>query len=97
MLENNQPTTSYRKTRTRSTQERAENTRQKLIITGTKLFSQQGYSAVTVRQIENEAGVRRNLLAYHFNDKENFHKILINESHRHFFIKNDVVRLYSII
>jgi AcrR family transcriptional regulator len=78
MLENNQPTTSYRKTRTRGTQERAENTREKLIITGTKLFSQQGYSAVTVRQIENEAGVRRNLLAYHFTDKENFWKTVVD-------------------
>ena len=32
-------------------------------------------------------------LSKYFNDKENFHKILINESHRHFFIKNDQEKL----
>ena len=55
--------------RTRRTQERAETTRANLIEAGKLLFSERGFDAVSVRDLENEAGVKRNILAYHFEDK----------------------------
>lgn len=56
--------------RTRRTQERAEITREKLIEAGKLLFSERGFEAVSVRDLETAAGVKRNLLAYHFDDKD---------------------------
>ncbi|MDE0929269.1 MAG: helix-turn-helix domain containing protein, partial [Halioglobus sp.] len=55
--------------RTRRVQERAEITRAKLIKAGTVMFSERGFDGVSVRDLENAAGVKRNLLAYHFDDK----------------------------
>ena len=70
-----QPTTpKSSSTRSRKTQERAEVTRAKLIEAGKKLFAERGFEAVSVRDIENEAGVKRNVLAYHFDDKETLWK-----------------------
>ena len=60
--------------RTRRTQERAEATRARLIEAGKQLFSERGFDAVSVRDIENAAGVKRNILAYHFEDKETIWK-----------------------
>lgn len=60
--------------RTRRTQERAEITRAKLIDAGKLLFSERGFDAVSVRDLESAAGVKRNLLAYHFTDKETLWK-----------------------
>lgn len=60
--------------RTRRTQERAEITRTKLIEAGKVLFSERGYDAVSVRDLESAAGVKRNLLAYHFDDKDTLWK-----------------------
>lgn len=60
--------------RTRRTQERAEATRASLIEAGKLLFSERGFDAVSVRDIENAAGVKRNILAYHFEDKETIWK-----------------------
>ena len=62
------------KKRTRRTQERAEATRASLIEAGKLLFSERGFDAVSVRDIENAAGVKRNILAYHFEDKETIWK-----------------------
>lgn len=56
--------------RVRRTQERAEITRGKLIEAATAAFAERGYDGVSVRDIENEAGVKRGLLAYHFGDKK---------------------------
>ncbi len=61
--------------RTRRIQERAELTRAKLIDAGKLLFSERGFDAVSVRDLETAAGVKRNLLAYHFNDKETLWKV----------------------
>ena len=60
--------------RIRGTQERAEATRTKLIEAGKLLFSTKGFEGVSAREIEAEAGVKRNLLAYHFGDKETLWK-----------------------
>ena len=59
---------------TRRTQERAEITRSKLIDAGELLFSERGFDAVSVKDLETEAGVKRNLLAYHFGDKDTLWK-----------------------
>ena len=64
------------KPRVRRSQDRAEATRSKLISAGRVLFSEKGFDAVSLRDIENESGVKRGLLAYHFEDKENFWKIV---------------------
>ena len=47
--------------RTRRTQERAETTRANLIDAGKLLFSERGFDAVSVRDLENAAGVKRNI------------------------------------
>lgn len=60
--------------RTRKTQERTEITRAKLVDAGTSLFCEQGFDAVSVRDLEVAAGVERNLLVYHFGDKESLWK-----------------------
>jgi AcrR family transcriptional regulator len=60
--------------RTRRTQERAETTRANLIEAGKLLFSERGFDAVSVRDLEQAAGVKRNILAYHFEDKETLWK-----------------------
>jgi len=66
------------KKRVRRTQERAEITRSKLIEAGKELFSRQGFEGVSAREIETVAGVKRNLLAYHFNDKETLWKAVVD-------------------
>ena len=55
---------------TRRVQERTETMRAKLIEAGKSLFSERGFEAVSVRDIENMAGAKRNSLGYHFGDKE---------------------------
>ncbi|WP_439100807.1 TetR/AcrR family transcriptional regulator [Congregibacter sp.] len=70
----NQALTKPTATRTRRTQERAEATRASLIEAGKLLFSERGFDAVSVRDLEEEAGVKRNILAYHFDDKETLWK-----------------------
>ena len=61
--------------RIRRTQERAELTRAKLIDAGKLLFSERGFDAVSVRDLETAAGVKRNLLTYHFGDKDTLWKV----------------------
>lgn len=58
----------------RRTQERTEITRAKLLEAATVLFSEQGYDGISVRDIENAAGVQRGLLVYHFEGKETLWK-----------------------
>ncbi|MEO0369175.1 MAG: helix-turn-helix domain-containing protein [Pseudomonadota bacterium] len=59
------------KTRKRAPQERAEVTKKLLLEAAIRQFSERGYDAVTLREIELDAGVQRNLLKYHFGSKEN--------------------------
>lgn len=61
-------------TRKRRPQERAEVTKRALINVALREFSQRGYDAVTVRDIETLAGVQRNLVRYHFGSKEELWK-----------------------
>lgn len=59
---------------TRRRQERTEVTQTKLLGAATRLFSEQGFDGVTVRDIEMSAEVQRGLAAYHFKDKETLWK-----------------------
>jgi TetR/AcrR family transcriptional regulator len=61
---------------TRRTQERTEITRAKLLEAATRLFTENGFEGVSIRDIENDAEVQRGLLAYHFKDKESLWKAM---------------------
>lgn len=67
------------KGRQRRTQERAEATKKKLLSVAIAEFSERGYDAVTVRDIEVHAKVQRNLLNYHFGSKEDMWKAAASE------------------
>ena len=56
--------------RSRRQQQRAVETRSILMNTAISAFSISGYDGVSVRQLEEQAGVKRGLVAYHFSDKE---------------------------
>ena len=56
--------------RPRRQQLRAVETQDRLLRTARRLFSAKGYDGVSVRQVEELAGVKRGLVAYHFGDKE---------------------------
>lgn len=58
------------KTRQRATQQRAEQTRERILDTAVELFSTRGYDGVSVRSVELEAGIKRGLVGYHFGAKE---------------------------
>ena len=53
----------------RRVQQRAIDTQDALLDTAVESFSRQGYEGVSVRSIEEQAGVNRGLVAYHFGDK----------------------------
>ena len=55
--------------RSRRQQQRAVETRSALMNTAISAFSISGYDGVSVRQLEEQAGVKRGLVAYHFSDK----------------------------
>lgn len=83
MPNSNQPAANKAKPtpvkRTRRTQERAELTQAKLIEAGRQMFSSRGFDGVSVRELETAAGVQRNLLAYHFGDKDSFWKAVADD------------------
>lgn len=54
----------------RRQQKRALETRAALLQTAITAFSAGGFESVSVRQLEEAAGVKRGLVAYHFGDKE---------------------------
>ncbi|MEO1036040.1 MAG: TetR family transcriptional regulator [Pseudomonadota bacterium] len=58
----------------RRTQGRAEVTKRKLLDVAILEFTERGFDAVTVRDIETRAGVQRNLLNYHFGSKDGMWK-----------------------
>jgi AcrR family transcriptional regulator len=60
--------------RIRRIQERTEVARANLITAGVPLFSEQGFDAVSVRDIEVAADLNRGMVAYHFGDKEHLWK-----------------------
>lgn len=53
----------------RRQQQRARETRAALLQTAIMAFSAGGFESVSVRQLEEAAGVKRGLVAYHFGDK----------------------------
>ncbi|MEM7017329.1 MAG: TetR/AcrR family transcriptional regulator [Pseudomonadota bacterium] len=61
----------------KSTRGKSVQTRDKLIDAGIFLFTRQGYEAVSTRQIETHAAVQRNLVTYHFSNKEEFWKACV--------------------
>ena len=54
----------------RRPQQRAIETRAALLQTAIDAFSTAGFDSVSVRQLEEAAGVKRGLVGYHFGDKE---------------------------
>jgi TetR/AcrR family transcriptional regulator len=54
----------------RRVQVRTEIARSKLIDAATPMFAEQGFDAISVRDIENAAGVKRGMLSYHFGTKD---------------------------
>lgn len=58
------------KTRQRAPQKRAEETRQHLLEAAIEMFATVGFEGVTVAALEEEAGVQRGLLRYHFDSKD---------------------------
>ena len=60
----------------RRTQERTEITRAKLLEAASRLFTEQGFEGVSIRDLENAAKVQRGLLTYHFKDKKTLWKAM---------------------
>lgn len=58
---------------------KAEHTRHKLLQAGIELFSTDGYDATSTRRVEAHAAVQRNLINYHFGNKEEFWKACVGE------------------
>ena len=69
--------TAANRPRKRRPQERAEITRGKLLEAAEAAFSARGFDAVTVREIEELAGVQRNLVRYHFGNKKALWKAVV--------------------
>jgi AcrR family transcriptional regulator len=58
----------------KKTQVRTELARAKMVAAAIPMFSQNGYDATSVREIEIAAAVKRGMLVYHFGTKEDFWK-----------------------
>ena len=54
----------------RRPQQRAIETRNALLDTAMEAFSTRGFDGISIRQLEELAGVKRGLVAYHFGDKD---------------------------
>lgn len=68
---------------TERTQDRTEITRAKMMDAATRMFSEQGFDGVSVRDIENAADVYRGLLAYHFDSKESLWQTVVDSIFGH--------------
>lgn len=73
-MEAERVTANTQPVRKRRTQERASLTKRKLLDVAKRRFTQHDFDAVTVRDIEVEAKVQRNLLKYHFGSKDEIWK-----------------------
>jgi len=65
--------------RTRRQQQRALDTRDALLRTAITAFSEKGFDGISVRQLEEGAGVKRGLVAYHFSDKEQLWRAAVEQ------------------
>ena len=63
----------------RRQQQRALDTRAALLQTAITAFSERGFESVSVRQLEEAAGVKRGLVAYHFGDKEQLWRTAVEQ------------------
>ena len=66
----------------RRTREEAEQTRQALLSTALKLFSQQGIAATTLKQVAQEAGVTHGAVYWHFRNRAD----LLQQIHHEFML-----------
>ena len=55
-----------------SVSDKARATQERLLDAGVELFALHGYDGASTRMIETAAGVKRNLISYHFDSKEEF-------------------------
>jgi TetR/AcrR family transcriptional regulator len=58
------------KQKKRNPQQRAEETKNTLLICATEMFTSQGFDGVSIRALETVAGVQRGAVAYHYKNKE---------------------------
>ena len=65
--------------RTRRQQQRSLDTRDALLRTAITAFSEKGFDGISVRQLEEGAGVKRGLVAYHFSDKEQLWRAAVEQ------------------
>lgn len=76
--------------------ERGARTRAKLIDAALPQFSRKGYDGVSVREIEIEAGVKRNLVQHHFGNKQGLWKAVVDRAfdqwREHVDIREELVR-----
>jgi AcrR family transcriptional regulator len=63
----------------RRPQQRGLDTRAALLQTAVTAFSERGFESVSVRQLEEAAGVKRGLVAYHFGDKEQLWRTAVEQ------------------
>src|SRR5688572_799504 len=54
-----------------------QDTKEKLLSAAAKVFSKQGFSGATVKEIADEAGVNVSLISYHFNGKEGLFRTIL--------------------
>lgn len=57
-----------------------KDTQTKLLLAATPLFAQKGFSAVSIRELSEAAGVNSALISYHFGSKEGLYEAVL-ESH----------------
>jgi AcrR family transcriptional regulator len=62
----------------RRQQQRAIETRTALLDTATTAFSAKGFDGISIRQLEELAGVKRGLVAYHFGDKDQLWRAVVD-------------------
>ena len=62
----------------RRPQQRAIETRTALLDSATAAFSAKGFDGISIRQLEELAGVKRGLVAYHFSDKDQLWRAVVD-------------------
>ncbi|MEE4299927.1 MAG: TetR family transcriptional regulator [Pseudomonadales bacterium] len=62
----------------RRTQQRSLETRAALLDAATRAFATRGFDGISVRQLEEQAGVKRGLVAYHFGDKDGLWRAVVD-------------------
>ncbi len=65
--------------RKRRIQERTEVARASIIAAATPMFAEQGFDAISVRDIEIAAEVKRGMLSYHFESKDSLWMVVADE------------------